>query len=288
MDNLIIIGSGPAGVSAALYTIRAGIETTVISSGKSALYTAKEIDNYYGFPTPVSGPDLFANGVASARRLGARVLDCEVVSVEEENDCFTVKTVDSFFSSKAVILATGAARNKPKWQNIDTYEGMGVSYCALCDGFFFKGKHVAVAGSGPYALHEAQALLPIVSSVTLCTDAASVTANFPPEVKIVNAPVAALEGESILSGVRFKDGSVLEVSALFVAIGTAGSSDLANAIGANTHAGNIVVDERMRTSISGLLAAGDCTGGMKQIAKAVYEGAVAGTEAVQIIRKRDK
>lgn len=283
-SNVIIIGSGPAGVSAALYTVRAGIDTTIIGGKEGALSKAREIENYYGLPAPISGADLLQNGIAQARRLGVKVLHQEVVGIREDDDCFIIEATEDSFHGKVVILATGGSRTKPKWQDIDTFDGMGVSYCAVCDGFFFRGKDVAVAGSGPYALHEAQALLPLVKSVTLCTDGQPLTADFPPEIKIEDKPVMGLEGTSVLSAVRFKDGSALEVSGLFVAIGSAGSSDLANTIGANIQGGNIVVDAQMCTNIPKLLAAGDCTGGMKQIAKAVYEGAVAGTEAVRILR----
>ena len=288
MDNVIIIGSGPAGVSAAIYTLRAGIKTTIISAGKSALDKAREVENYYGFSTSVSGPDLIKDGLAQARRLGAEILEHEVVGMEENEQVggFLVHTSDNTYQAKIVILATGSSRKKPKWQNIDTYEGMGVSYCAVCDAFFFRGKDVAVAGSGPYALHEACALLPVVGSVTLCTDGAPLTAEFPPEIKIADKPVDGLEGEQTLSRVRFKDGSELTVSGLFVAVGTAGSSELANAIGANvdTKSQEILVDSRMCTNIPGLFAAGDCTPGLKQVAKAVYEGAVAGTEAARYLK----
>ena len=306
MDNLIIIGSGPAGISAALYSLRAGIATTIISTGKSALDTAIKVDNYYGFPAPISGPDLIENGMVSARRLGAVMVEREVVRIEDKDGGFVVATAEGEIRGGAVILATGASWNRPKWPGIDTYEGMGVSYCAVCDGFFFRGKDVVVAGSGPYALHEAEALLPLVNSVTLCTDGEPLTCCFPPEIKIISTPVAALEGDEtgeadetgkagktdeivktgsgVFARVRFEDKSTLEASALFVAIGTAGSSELANAIGADISAnGDIVVDDNMRTSIPGLLAAGDCTGGMMQIAKAVYEGAKAGTEAAKML-----
>ena len=317
---MIIIGTGPAGISAALYTLRAGINTTLVSMGVSALDKAREIENYYGFPMPISGPTLLADGINQARRLGAKFVFQEVVGIEvvdndisvgvEENAGFIVKTSEYHQKerqedyqeeyqeghqedhqgkkehfAKVVILATGASRTKPKWQGIDNFEGMGVSYCALCDGFFFRGKDVAVAGSGPYALHEAQALLPLVRSVTLCSDGKELTADFPNSIKIVNQPVAGLEGAGALSCIRFKDGSALEVSGLFAAIGTAGSTELASTIGAEIQGGDITVDSHMRTSVPGLLAAGDCTGGMKQIAKAVYEGAVAGTEAVEIVNR---
>ena len=283
--SVIIIGSGPAGVSASLYTARSNIKTTIIGTGQGALSTAREIENYYGFSQVISGPDLHETGINQAKRLGVEVIRQEVVGIEEAENGFTVKTAGETYKSKVVILATGASRKKPKWPGIAGYEGMGVSYCAVCDAFFFRGKDVAVAGSGPYALHEIQALLPLVKSVTLCTDGKPVTADFPAEVKIADKPVAGLEGEQTLSAVRFEDGSTLEVSGLFIAIGTAGSTNLANAIGANIKSGNILTDPNTRTNIPGLLAAGDCTGGMKQIAKAVYEGAVAGTEAIKIIRE---
>ena len=285
MNNVIIVGSGPAGISASLYTLRAGIKTTIFSTGECALDKAKEIENYYGFAEPVSGPVLRDAGVAQARRLGAEIIANEVVGIEEvENNIFNVKTENSSHHAKIVILTTGATRAKPSWDGITDYEGMGVSYCAVCDAFFFRGKDVAIAGSGPYALHEAQALLPLVNSITLCTDGKEITADFPPEIKIIDKPVFALSGDQVLAGIRFSDGDGISVSGLFVAIGTAGSSDLANTIGADVKGNNIAVNEHMHTSVPGLLAAGDCTGGMKQIAKAVYEGAVAGTEAVRIIQ----
>lgn len=292
MDNIIIIGSGPAGISSALYTLRAGIKTTIISTGKSALDTAKEVENYYGFTNPITGPTLLADGIAQAKRLGAEIITDattgEIVAIEEDDkgEGFIVKTLKTSYNARVAILATGSSRTKPKWEGIDTYDGMGVSYCAVCDGFFFRGKDVAVAGNGAYALHEAQALLPIVGSVTLCTDGLPLTAEFPKEIKIVDTSVASLGGDGAISSIKFKDGTSLDISALFVAMGTAGSSELAKAVGADVKNNDIVVDSNMCTSIPGLFAAGDCTGGMKQIAKAVYEGAVAGTQAVKIIQKQ--
>ena len=268
-----------------MYTVRAGIKTTIIASGESALERAKEIENYYGFSSPISGRDLLNKGISQAQRLGVEIISQEVVGIQETDAGFIVKTTNTGFPCKVVILATGASRVKPKWKDIEAFEGMGVSYCAVCDGFFFRGKDVAVAGSGPYALHEAQTLLPIAKSVTLCTDGKALTTEFPPEIKIAGQAVDGLEGDTALHRIKFKDGSALDVKGLFVAIGVAGSSDLANSIGAEIRDGDIVVDEYMKTNVLGLLAAGDCTGGMKQIAKSVYEGAAAGTEAVRIIRK---
>ena len=285
IPSVTIVGSGPAGISAALYTVRAGIKTTILGASEGALAKAKEIENYYGFATPISGSDLLEDGINQAKRLGAEVLMQEVVGIKEDETGFIIETTKDQLHSKVVILATGSSRAKPKWQGIDEYEGKGVSYCAVCDAFFYRGKDVAVAGSGPYALHEAMELLPLVGSVTLCTDGKPLSADFPSQIKIANQPVDRLEGSPMLSAVQFKDGTSLEASGLFVAIGTAGSSDLAKTIGAGVSGGDITVDSCMRTSVPNLLAAGDCVAGMKQIAKAVYEGAVAGTEAARIIRE---
>jgi len=160
-----------------------------------------------------------------------------------------------------------------------------VSYCAACDAFFYRGKDVAVLGSGEYALHEVQALLPVVRSVTLLTNGAPLTADFPPEVTVCPQAVEAVLGETVVTGVQLSGGAQLPVSGVFVALGVAGSTALARKIGAAVDGNRIVVDARMQTTVPGLYAAGDCTGGLLQVAKAVYEGAQAGTEAAKALRK---
>jgi len=288
-NTVIIIGGGPAGVSASLYTARAKIATKIFYTKNHALKTAHMVENYYGFAEPISGEDLYQRGLLQAKKLGVEIVEEEVVAIEEldEGLGFNVKAA-STHTSQLVILATGASRERPIWQGVEKFEGMGVSYCAICDAFFFRDKDVAVAGSGLYALHEATALLPVVKSVTLITDGKELTADFPKEIKIIDKKVEKLKGDSLLSGIVFEDGSDLEISALFLAIGTAGSSGLAKAAGAVTNGGYIEVDANMNTSIPGLLAAGDCTEGIQQIAKAAYNGALAGIEAVRILRKDKK
>ena len=160
-----------------------------------------------------------------------------------------------------------------------------MSYCATCDAFFYRGRDVAVLGSGEYALHEVQALLPVAHSVTLLTGGALLTAQFPPEVAVRTEAVEAILGEERVTGVQLKDGGKLEVSGVFVALGVAGSTALARKLGAEVNGSRIVVDDHMQTTLPGLYAAGDCTGGLLQVAKAVYEGAVAGTEAAKALRK---
>ena len=253
MSNIVIIGSGPAGVSAALYTARAGVDTTVLTRGPGALDRAELIQNYYGFAAPISGAELERQGIEGA--------------------------------TDAVILATGASRATPRIPGLAGLEGHGVSYCATCDAFFYRGKDVAVVGSGEYALHEVQALLPVAASVTLLLNGAPPAAEFPPEVAVRPEKIDAILGEQKVTGVQLSGGDVVELAGVFVALGVAGSTALARKIGAAVENGRIVTDEKMQTTVPGLYAAGDCTGGLLQVAKAVYEGALAGTEAAKALRK---
>ena len=284
MPKIIIIGSGPAGVSAALYAVRAGADTTVLTKGPGALDRAEKIENYYGFAQPVSGVELERRSIENAKRLGVKFVAAEAVGLTY-TDKLTVETLDGDYPADAVILAMGASRAVPRIPGFAGLEGHGVSWCAACDAFFYRGKDVAVLGSGEYALHEVQELLPVVKSVTLLTDGAPLTAAFPPEVKVLPQKVEAILGETVVTGVQLSGGETLAVSGVFAALGVAGSTALARKLGAEVDGSRIVVDEKMQTTVPGLYAAGDCTGGLLQVAKAVYEGAQAATEAVKALRK---
>ena len=238
----------------------------------------------YGFAEPVSGAELERRSIENAKRLGVRFVTAEAVGLTY-TDKLTVETVDKNYPADAVILATGASRAVPRIPGLAGLEGHGVSYCAACDAFFYRGKDVAVLGSGEYALHEVQALLPVAKSVALLTNGAPLTADFPPEVTVYPQAVEAVLGETVVTGVQLSGGVQLPVSGVFVALGVAGSTALARKIGAEVDGNRIVVDEKMQTTVPGLYAAGDCTGGLLQVAKAVYEGAQAGTEAAKALRK---
>ena len=286
MANVVIIGSGPAGVSAALYTARAGMDTTVLTKGSGALARAEGIENYYGVPGPVSGAELERRGIEGAKAVGVKFVEAEAVGLTF-TDKLTVETLSGDYPADAVILATGASRAAPPIPGLKALEGHGVGYCATCDAFFYRGKDVAVLGSGEYALHEASALLPLAKSVTLLTGGAPLTAEFPPEIALCTEKVEAILGEEAgkVTGVRLAGGRELPLDGVFVALGVAGSTALARKMGAEVDGNRIVVDEHMMTTVPGLFAAGDCTGGLLQVAKAVYEGAMAGNEAAKALRK---
>ena len=290
--DIIIIGSGPAGISAALYAKRAGADVTVISRGSGALEKAEKIENYYGLAEPVTGAELEANGIAGAKRLGVNFIEDEVVGVAM-NDDFTglvVQTPNRTCDAKAVVLAAGSTRLAPKIPGLKELEGKGVSYCAICDAFFYRQKTVAVLGEGEYALHEAEILLPHASKVMLFTNGKEPVVEIPDTIEVHKEKVIAVEAENEncmerVCGLRAEDGAIIPVNGLFVALGTAGSVDLARKIGAGTENNRVVVDGDMATNVPGLYAAGDCTGGLLQVVKAAYEGAVAGLAAAKYARR---
>ena len=283
MGKIVIVGSGPAGCSAALYAARAGMETTVISKGIGALQKAEQIQNYYGFEEGITGAELYRRGVAGAQAVGTQFVTAEVVGLDYAAT-LVVQTTAGDYPADAVILATGTGRIAPKIAGLAEHEGRGVSYCATCDAFFYRGKTAAVLGTGEYALHEVQALLPLAGKVILCTNGEPLTAEFPAGVTVCTEKLEAIEGEETVTALRLAGGGLLPADGLFVALGVAGSAALARKLGAPVENGRIVVDEKMQTGIQGLFAAGDCTGGMLQVCKAIYEGALAATEAIKQIR----
>lgn len=287
MSKVIIIGNGPAGISTALYTRRAGIDTKIIGKDYGALRKASEIENYYGFSKPISGRELIEEGIAGARRLGVDILRDEVVGITY-SDKLIVKTKEGEYAADSVVIATGSSRAVPKVPGLKELEGRGVSYCAVCDAFFYRGKEVAVLGEGEYALHEAMELAATAGSVTILTNGKQPEALFTDQFNVITGKITTLTGDGTLEAVHFEDGSSLSVSGLFVAVGVAGSTDLAKKIGAATENNRILVDENMATNIPGLYAAGDCTGGLLQISKAVYEGAKAGTEVIKYLRNQSR
>lgn len=179
MYDVIIVGAGPAGVSASLYTVRQNLKTLIIYKEKSALEKTKKIENYYGFENGINGEDLYKIGIKQAQNIGAEVIKDEVTNIQvdylnEKGHMFKVETLNNKFEAKSVILATGNKKKKSNIKNMDKYEGKGISYCAICDGFFYRNKNVAIIGNGDYAISEAMDLQNVVKSITILTNGGQV------------------------------------------------------------------------------------------------------------------
>ena len=280
MKQLVIIGQGPAGISAALYAVRGGADVTVIASGAGALARAGLIQNYYGFEDGISGRELIEAGVRQAEKLGVRIVRGELFGIEYAEEGFAVKTSAGTLDAGAAVIACGTQRNTPPIAGIDAFDGRGVSYCAVCDAFFFRGKKVGVVGSGAYAASEYEVLKGVIQDVTALTNGEAPQFSLPCDTR----KIARLEGGDALERVVFEDGSAEAFDGLFIACGTAGAFELSRKLGLETANGKIVTDERRATNVPGIFAAGDCTAGMQQIAKAVCDGMIAGTEALKYLK----
>ena len=297
MENIVIIGAGPAGISAALYAARGNMNPLVINNGIGALEKAEKIENYYGLEQPLSGKELYERGISQAEALGVRILDAEVLGISGF-DTFTVKTTAGDFDTVSVILATGGKRSAPKIPGLKEFEGRGVSYCAVCDAFFYRGKEVAVVGNGEFALHEAEELRNVTQDVTIYTDGKEPEFSREHPIAVNTMKIQAIEGDDKVSGLLMQsdtaaqdaeapENSFYPADGVFVALGTAGSTEIARQMGAEiTDKGNIKTDEEMATTIPGLFAAGDCTGGLLQVSKAVYEGSMAAISVGKYVRHK--
>lgn len=297
MEKVIIIGAGPAGISAALYTARGNMEPLIIYNGIGDLEKAEKIENYYGLEAPLSGRKLFERGISQAKALGVSFVKAQVLGIAGF-DTFTVKTTAGDFDTESVILATGGKRSAPKIPGIREFEGKGVSYCAVCDAFFYRGKEVAVLGNSDFALHEAEELKNVTPSVTIYTNGKKPEFSKEHPIAVNTMKIQAIEGSDRVAGLRLESDvsaqeegeaqpSFYPAEGVFVALGTAGSTEIARQMGAElTEKGTVKVDEEMATTIPGLFAAGDCTGGLLQVSKAVYEGSMAGISAGKYVRRR--
>ena len=299
MRNVIIIGSGPAGYTAAIYTARAGLEPLLIASSVEAggeLMKTTEVENFPGFPNGLMGPELMANMQAQAERFGTEILLDDVVEVDLKGEVKIVKTGNGkTFEAKAVILATGAAYRELGLPREKELSGHGVSWCATCDGFFFREKQIAVVGGGDSAMEEAMFLSRFGTKVTLIHRRDSFKASKTMQERVINNPkieiiyntaVDELLGEANLTGLKLKntvDGSVSEIpiDGLFIAVGSDPRVWLVENQLELTSEKFIQVEGRTsKTSLPGVFAAGDVIDpSYRQAITAAGSGCVAALDA---------
>lgn len=285
MQDVAIIGYGPAGISAALYLRRANKTVTLIGKDVGSLEKAEKIENYFGLSSPLSGLDLATIGMQQAKELGASVVNDEVLDLSW-NGSFIITCKQGQYQADSVILATGSSRKTLPIKGLSEHEGRGVSYCAVCDAFFYRGKVVGVVGNGVYALHEIGHLLPVVEKVLLFTNGVDAPKDLPENITAITEPISEVFGDPTVEGIKLLNGEVHALSGVFVALGSATAGDFARKVGAELREGRIVADSEMQTAVPGLFAAGDCIGGLMQVATAVSEGAQAAMSALKFLRER--
>ena len=307
MNNLydmIVIGGGPGGYTAALYAARAGLSVVVLeklSAGGQAALT-EQIDNYPGFEEGIDGFTLGEKMQQGAERFGVVTELAEVYSADLSGDIKTVETSEGVFSGKTVVIATGAGPRELGVEGEKELVGRGVNYCAACDGMFFKGKKVAVIGGGNTAVADANVLSRICEKVTLVHRRDTLK-----EEKIYhdalmknenidfrwNSTVSELISDGKLTGIRLKDvktgeQSELEVDGIFVSVGRKPATELFQEQLDLDGSGYIIADESTRTNIPGVFAVGDVrTKEVRQVVTAVSDGAVASHYAERYLAEKE-
>jgi thioredoxin reductase (NADPH) len=304
VENVIIIGSGPAGWSAALYTARASLKPLVITGnelgGQIALTT--EVENFPGFES-IQGPELVERMQKQAERFGAAVLIDYVTELDVDGPPFTVKTANGqVLRANSVIVATGASPRRLNVPGEERLTGRGVSYCATCDGFFFRGKEVVVVGGGDSALQEGLFLTRFASRVRVVhrRDALRAGATLQrrakenPKIEFIwNSVVTAINGENKVESVTFKnvatgEETTLPVDGVFVYVGHLPNNQLFQDKLVMDDQGYLITDKLMRTSVPGIFAAGEIQDHrFRQAATSAGQGVAAAMECEKYLAERE-
>lgn len=269
MFDTIVIGGGPAGITAAIYLKRSNKNVLVISKPGGAMSHDTLIDNYYGFPGGVTGSQLLELGINQAKELGIEVISDEVIAIDKLSN-FTVITSKHSYEAKTVILATGKTRQTLTIKGFNQFKGKGISFCVTCDGFFFRQKKLALIGYNDYMLHELKDMEFLTEDITIFTNGHDLTVdvNYP----VVKDIITEIKGDDFGVTHIATEHNHYDVQGIFVALGTPSAADFATRIGAVVENGNLVVDEDFQTNVEGLFACGDAIGGVLQIHKATNDG----------------
>lgn len=299
MKDLVIIGGGPAGLTAGIYGIRAGLDLVIVEkfSPGGQVVNSYEIENYPGFAEPVAGWKLMADMEEQTRRLGAEIISAEVLSVKKDAGVFTVTLGDGIIQAQSVIIAAGALNRKLNVPGEKELLGRGVSYCATCDGAFFRDKVTAVAGGGDVALEEASFLTRFASKVYLIhrrdqfRGADILQRRVLGNEKIVpvfNTNIESINGDTGVTSITVKNAlngktDKLDTDGVFIFVGYDPNTSFIDPELLNENK-EIIVDMNMRTAVEGLFAAGDIRSGSKrQIVMAAADGATAVLSAYEYI-----
>ncbi|KXB02779.1 thioredoxin reductase [candidate division MSBL1 archaeon SCGC-AAA261D19] len=296
--ELTIIGAGPGGLSAVIYGERSGLETIILEEKTAGGMAAEAplVDNYPGLEE-IKGVELMGRMKKHARKY-TEIRELHPVRKIEKGDSIFVETDEKTYATDALIIATGTDHRKLNVPGEDSLEGKGVSYCATCDGYFFKNRSVLVVGGGNTALADATYLLNLGCDVTLIHRRNELRAEKALQEGFLegggrviwNSVLEGIEGDETVQKVRLRDlkedtESKMEVDGVFVSIGEYPRSELASDIGVELDdSGYIKTDEKQRTNIPRVYAAGDVTGGTKQIVVACAEGAIAALSAYEDVR----
>ncbi|MBA7570113.1 Thioredoxin reductase [subsurface metagenome] len=300
--DVVIIGGGPAGLTAGLYASRARLNSLLIERGLvgGQIANAERVENYSGFPEGINGFELGQLMHQQATKYGLETLLAEVTGIELQEGQKVIRTTEGDFMAKAVIIAGGSERYKLDVPGEEEFTGKGVSYCATCDGAFFREQPVAVVGGGDAAITEALHLAKFASRVTVIHRRDQLRASRILQEKAFSQPkiefrwdsiVEKIEGGDLVKRIRLRqvktgEESALEVAGIFISIGLKPNTDYLKGILPLDVTGHIITDEKMETKISGIFAAGDIRhNSTRQVITAAGDGATAAIYAEKFISK---
>lgn len=278
MYDTIVIGNGPAGISCAIYLKRFGFNVLVIGMDLGTLKINTKIENYYGIDS-IDSVDLINNGINQAKSLGIEVLKEEVISVELGSE-FKVITNCGEYLSKTVFIATGKTRKKLNVKGLSEFEGKGISYCAVCDGFIYRKKRIAVIGSGDYMKSELEVLRRFSKDLLVFTNGKDVDIT---DVEVIKDEIIEFSGDNVLRNIVTKTAKY-DVDAAFIAVGSCDTLSLAKHLGLVMDENGDLITNNCETNITGIYAGGDCTRGIKQIVKAASDGCIAAYNIKEYLR----
>ena len=294
--DVIVVGGGPAGLTAALYTARHNLKTLVLEGVKvgGRALDAHWVDNYPGFPEGISGPDLMQKFIEQVEKFGAEVRQETVIGFSDFGDLKMVSTRQGYHQAKAVIIATGVNRKQLSVPGENEFKGRGVSYCAVCDGPFFKEKTVAIVGEGHEAVHDAEILAETASKVYAIPGKKGYSGDLAevqrlrenPKIGIVEGKaVKEIRGKDFVQAIKLDDGSTLDVDGVFIILERVGTVGILQEAGVATDDGGCIrVDDDGMTNIRGVYAAGDCSCRGMQIVTATGMGARAALGAMKHVK----
>ncbi len=302
--DVVIIGGGPAGLTAGIYTGRAQLSTRILEKGLPGgqIAQTQEVENYPGFDETVSGPELSQRMVRQAEKFGAEILMDEVQGLEPRGDGFRVTGYGGAYDAKAVIIATGATPRRLGVPGEDEFYGRGVSTCATCDGFFYRGKHVIVVGGGDAAVEEGMFLTKFADKVTVIHRRDELRANKeaqkrafanPKMAWVWNTVVEEVLGDEQVSGVAVRnlesgEQRVIDTDGVFIYVGHNPNTDYLSGLLELTSTGYVKVRDEIYTSVPGIFAAGDVADEVyRQLSTSVGAGTRAAMATERYLAERE-
>jgi len=301
--DTIIIGAGPAGLTAAIYSSWLGLDTIVLETGVvgGKAFEAPRIENFPGFEEGIKGQELTEKMRKQAVRFGGKIMEAEeVVGLDLDGEIKRVTTRERTYQGRVVIVATGTQKKKLRVPGETEFLGRGVSYCVVCDGPFFRNARTAVIGNTQEAGTDALFLATMAKSVTLVTQEKELKIEGTlaeqlrgkSNVEIINGQVVAIFGQKTVKSIRIVENDLhreieKDVDGVFISLGRIPMTDIVKRAGLNVDKnGCIAVDRTLRTNVDGVYAAGDCTCGGMQVITAAGEGAMAAMKASAYVRRR--